>query len=88
MWNEHDTTEWNYFELKHQFEYLGRYNPRLNTEINGLINCTTSSMNYTNFNYKPNLVKVINKIGQEISSQYGYAPKSKVIYQRGLDTKS
>lgn len=28
------------------------------------------------------------RIGQEISSQYGYAPKSKVIYQRGLDGKS
>ena len=28
------------------------------------------------------------RIGQEISSQYGYAPKSKVIYQRGLDAKS
>ncbi len=41
--------EGNYFELKHQFEYLGRYNPRLNTEINGLINWDMDSYDLFNF---------------------------------------
>lgn len=38
-----------YFDLKHQVKYLGRYNPRLNTEINGLINWDMDSYDLFNF---------------------------------------
>ena len=38
-----------YFELKPQIDYLGRYNPRLNTEIDGLINWDMNSNDLFNF---------------------------------------
>ena len=38
-----------YFELKPQLNYLGRYNPRLNTEIDGLINWDMDSYDLFNF---------------------------------------
>ena len=38
-----------YFELKPQINYLGRYNPRLNTEIDGLINWDMDSNDLFNF---------------------------------------
>ena len=37
------------FELKHQMNYLGRYNPRLNTNINGLIDWSLNSYDLINF---------------------------------------
>jgi len=37
------------FELKYQPEYLGRYNPRLNTEISGLIDWSINSYDLINF---------------------------------------
>tara|TARA_Y100000590_G_scaffold86212_1_gene96543 strand:+ start:18585 stop:19595 length:1011 start_codon:yes stop_codon:yes gene_type:complete len=37
------------FELKHQADYLGRYNPRLNTKINGLIDWNLNSYDLINF---------------------------------------
>ena len=37
------------FELKFQTDYLGRYNPRLNTEQNGWIDWSLSSFNLINF---------------------------------------
>ena len=38
-----------YFELKPQINYLGRYNPRLNTETDGLINWDMDSYDLFNF---------------------------------------
>jgi len=38
-----------YFELKPQLNYLGRYNPRLNTETDGLINWDVDSYDLFNF---------------------------------------
>tara|TARA_B100000902_G_C27209871_1_gene863726 strand:+ start:56 stop:1063 length:1008 start_codon:yes stop_codon:yes gene_type:complete len=38
-----------YFELKPQLNYLGSYNPRLNTEIDGLINWDMDSYDLLNF---------------------------------------
>ena len=38
-----------YFELKPQLNYLGRYNPRLNTENDGLINWDMDSYDLFNF---------------------------------------
>ena len=38
-----------YFELKPQLNYLGRYNPRLNTENDGLINWEMDSYDLFNF---------------------------------------
>ena len=38
-----------YFDLKSQVDYLGRYNPRLNTEIDGLINWDMDSYDLFNF---------------------------------------
>ncbi len=37
------------FELKPQIDYFGRYNPRLNTEINGLIDWDMNSNDLINF---------------------------------------
>ena len=37
------------FELKNQINYLGRYNPRLNTNINGLIDWSLNSYDLINF---------------------------------------
>jgi len=37
------------FELKHQAEYLGRYNPRLHTAKNGLIDWSINSYDLINF---------------------------------------
>ena len=37
------------FDLKNQVSYLGRYNPRLNTEIDGLINWDMDSYDLFNF---------------------------------------
>ena len=37
------------FDLKHQINYLGRYNPRLNTETDGLINWDLESYDLFNF---------------------------------------
>lgn len=39
----------NHFELKSQPSYLGRYNPRLNTEIDGFINWDMKSYELINF---------------------------------------
>ena len=38
-----------YFDLKPQLNYLGSYNPRLNTEIDGLINWDMDSYDLSNF---------------------------------------
>tara|TARA_B110000046_G_scaffold184190_1_gene222073 strand:+ start:498 stop:1508 length:1011 start_codon:yes stop_codon:yes gene_type:complete len=38
-----------FFDLKPQINYLGRYNPRLNTEIDGLINWELDSYDLYNF---------------------------------------
>jgi len=38
-----------YFDLKSQVDYLGRYNPRLNTETDGLINWDMDSYDLFNF---------------------------------------
>jgi len=38
-----------FFDLKPQLSYLGRYNPRLNTEIDGLINWDLNSYDLINF---------------------------------------
>ena len=38
-----------FFDLKPQLNYLGRYNPRLNTEIDGLINWDMDSYDLFNF---------------------------------------
>jgi methionyl-tRNA formyltransferase len=38
-----------FFELKYQPNYLGRYNPRLNTEIDGMINWDMNSYDLYNF---------------------------------------
>ena len=37
------------FDLMHQVDYLGRYNPRLNTEIDGLIDWSLNSYELINF---------------------------------------
>tara|TARA_B100000780_G_scaffold273647_1_gene237518 strand:- start:43 stop:1044 length:1002 start_codon:yes stop_codon:yes gene_type:complete len=37
------------FSLKHQVDYIGRYNPRLNTDISGWINWSTSSVHLSSF---------------------------------------
>jgi methionyl-tRNA formyltransferase len=39
----------NFFDLKPQINYLGRYNPRLNTEVDGLINWELDSYDLYNF---------------------------------------
>ena len=39
----------NFYDLKPQLNYLGRYNPRLNTEIDGLINWEMDSYDLYNF---------------------------------------
>ena len=39
----------NFYDLKPQLNYLGRYNPRLNTEIDGLINWEMDSYDVYNF---------------------------------------
>ena len=43
------TNNGNCFNLKPQINYLGRYNPRLNTEIDGLINWELDSYDLYNF---------------------------------------
>ena len=43
------TNNGNRFNLKPQINYLGRYNPRLNTEIDGLINWELDSYDLYNF---------------------------------------
>ena len=43
------TNNGNFFNLKPQINYLGRYNPRLDTEIDGLINWELDSYDLYNF---------------------------------------